>query len=192
MLSLFLGLETFLWADVVTSGSDYAHVIGQRPDFLIAGQFSAWGRETGYGEEYKTRDAGQDPMLTEGSCFELLYDNDYDEFSPISADVRDKLMNLDGVEPEASYIMEGAYLYPLISKKGIRPLEKNYPHEDTADADGHEMIESWSPDVVQILKEEEIRSLKKYVDEKDLAVDMDSFENGTGVLILHDHALSPA
>ena len=192
VLSLFLGLETFLWADVVTSGSDYAYVIGQRPDFLIAGQFSAWGRENGYGEEYKTRDAGQDPMLTEGSCFELLYDNDYDEFSPISADVRDELIDLDGVEPEASYIMEGAYLYPLISKKGIRPLEKNYPHEDAVDADGHEMIESWSPDVVQILKEEEIRSLKKYVDEKDLAVDMDSFENGTGVLILHDHALSPA
>ena len=190
MLSLFLGLETFLWADVVTSGSDYAHVIGQRPDFLIAGQFSAWGRENGYGEEYKTRDAGQDPMLTEGSCFELLYDNDYDEFSPISADVRDELTDLDGVKTEESYIMEGAYLYPVISKKGIRPLEKNFSHEDAED--GHEMIESWSPDVVQILKEEEIRSLKKYVDEKDLAVDMDSFENGTGVLILHDHALSPA
>ena len=31
VLSLFLGLETFLWADVVTSGSDYAYVIGQRP-----------------------------------------------------------------------------------------------------------------------------------------------------------------
>lgn len=189
VLSLFLGLETFLWADVVTSGSDYTHVIGQRPDFLIAGQFSAWGRESGYGEEYKTRDAGQDPMMTEGSCFELLYDNDYDEFSPISADVRDELMDLDGVKPEASYIMEGAYLYPLISKKGIQPLEKNISHED---ADDYDMIEAWSQNVVQILKEEEIRSLKKYVDEKDLAVDMDSFENGTGVLILHDHVLSPA
>ena len=189
VLSLFLGLETFLWADVVTSGSDYAHVIEQRPDFLIAGKFSAWGHENGYGEEYKTRDAGQDPMLTEGSCFELLYDNDYDEFSPISADVRDELTDLDGVKTEESYIMEGAYLYPVISRKGIRPLEKNFSHEDAAD--DHEMIESWSPDVVQILKEEEIRSLKKYVDEKDLAVDMDSFENGTGVLILHDHVLSP-
>ena len=37
VLSLFLGLETFLWAVVITSGSDYAHVIEQRPDFLIAG-----------------------------------------------------------------------------------------------------------------------------------------------------------
>ena len=81
-------------------------------------------------------------------------------------------MDLDGVEPEESYIMEGAYLYPVISRKGIRPLEKNFSHEDAAD--DHEMIESWAPDVVQILKEEEIRSLKKYVDEKDLAVDMDS------------------
>ena len=80
VLSLFLGLETFLWAVVITSGSDYSHVIEQRPDFLIAGQFSAYAREEGYGEEYKTQDAGQDPMLTEGSCFELLYDNDYDEY----------------------------------------------------------------------------------------------------------------
>lgn len=190
VLSLFLGLETFLWAVVITSGSDYAHVIEQRPDFLIAGQFSGYGRGHGYGEEYKTRDAGQDPMLTEGSGLELLWDNDYDEFSPISADVRDELMDLDGVKPEESYIMEGAYLYPVISRKGIRPLEKNFSHEDAAD--DHEMIESWAPDVVQILKEEEIRSLKKYVDEKDLAVDMDSFENGTGVLLLHDHVLSPA
>ena len=189
VLSLFLGLETFLWAVVITSGSDYAHVIEQRPDFLIAGQFGGYGREHGYGEEYKTRDAGQDPMLTEGSCFELLYDNDYDEFSPISVDVRDELMSLDGVKPEESYIMEGAYLYTVISRKGIRPLEKNISHED---ADDHEMIETWAPDVVQILKEEEIRSLKKFVDKNDLAVDMDSLENGTGVLLLHDHVLSPA
>ena len=190
VLSLFLGLETFLWAVVITSGSDYVHVIEQCPDFLIAGQFGGYGREHGYGEEYKTRDAGQDPMLTEGSGFDLLYDNDYDEFSPISADVRDELMSLDGVKPEESYIMEGAYLYPVISRKGIQPLEKNFSHEDAAD--DHEMIESWAPDVVQILKEEEIRFLKKYVDEKGLAVDMDSFENGTGVLLLHDHVLSPA
>ena len=189
VLSLFLGLETFLWAVVITSGSDYAHVIEQRPDFLIAGQFSAYARGEGYGEEYKTRDAGQDPMLTEGNSIQLLYDNDYDEFSPISANVRDELMDLDGVKPEESYIMEGAYLYTVISRKGIQPLEKNFSHED---ADDNEMIEAWAPDVVQILNKEEIGSLKKYVDEKDLAVDMDSLENGTGVLILHDHALSPA
>lgn len=54
------------------------------------------------------------------------------------------------------------------------------------------MIEGWDQDVVQILKEDEIESLKKYVETNSLPVDMDSLENGTGVLILHDHALSAA
>ena len=188
VLSLFLGLEAFLGAVVITAGSDYVHVIQQRPDFLIAGQFSTCGREQGYGEEYQTRDAGQDPMLTEGDCFDLLYDNDYDEFSPISPEVRKELMEIDGVDSDKSYIMEGAYLYTVISKKGIRPLEQVFLAEDAED----EMIEGWDQDVVQILKEDEIKSLEKYVETNSLPGDMDSLENGTGVLILHDHALSAA
>ena len=188
VLSLFLGLEAFLGAVVITAGSDYVYVIQQRPDFLIAGQFSTCGREQGYGEEYQTRDAGQDPMLTEGDCFDLLYDNDYDEFSPISPEVRKELMEIDGVDSDKSYIMEGAYLYTVISKKGIRPLEQVFLAEDAED----EMIEGWDQDVVQILKEDEIESLKKYVETNSLPVDMDSLENGTGVLLLHDHALSAA
>ncbi len=188
VLSLFLGLEAFLGAVVITAGSDYVYVIQQRPDFLIAGQFSTCGREQGYGEEYQTRDAGQDPMLTEGDCFDLLYDNDYDEFSPISPEVRKELMEIDGVDSDKSYIMEGAYLYTVISKKGIRPLEQVFLAEDAED----EMIEGWDQDVVQILKEDEIKSLKKYVETNSLPVDMDSLENGTGVLLLHDHALSAA
>ena len=188
VFSLFLGLEAFLGAVVITAGSDYVHVIEQRPDFLIAGQFSTCGREQGYGEEYQTRDAGQDPMLTEGDCFDLLYDNDYDEFSPISPEVRKELMEIDGVDSDKSYIMEGAYLYTVISKKGIRPLEQVFLAEDAED----EMIEGWDQDVVQILKEDEIKSLKKYVETNRLPVDMDSLENGTGVLLLHDHALSAA
>ena len=188
VLSLFLGLEAFLGVVVITAGSDYVHVVEQRPDFLIAGRFSTSGREQGYGEEYQMRDAGQDPMLTEGDCFELLYDNDYDEFSPISLEVRKELMEIDGVDTDKSYIMEGAYLYTVISKKGIRPLDQVFLAEDAED----EMIEGWDQDVVQILKEDEIESLKKYVETNSLPVDMDSLENGTGVLILHDHALSAA
>ena len=189
VLSLFLGLETFLGVVVITAGSDYVHVIEQRPDFLIAGQFSNSGRERGYGEEYQMRDAEQDPMLTEGDCFDLLYDNDYDEFSPISSEARKQLMEIDGVDPDKSYIMEGAYLYTVISKKGIAPLEQEFPAEDTK---GDEMIEGWDQDVIQILKEDEIASLKKYVESNRLPVDMDPLENGTGVLLLHDHALSAA
>ena len=74
-------------------------------------------------------------------------------------------MDLDGVRPEESY--HGGRL-PLSGdfQKRIRPLEKNFSYEDAVDADDNEMIESWEPDVVQILNEEEIGSLKTYVDEK--------------------------
>lgn len=190
VLSLFLGMTAFLGMVVITSGSDYVHALRDRPDFLIAGQFGKFGREQGYGEEYKLRDGGEDPMRTDGSNFELLYDNEYDEFSPISSTVRRELLELDGVEKEKTYIMEGAYLYSQISEKGIRPLESGfYPEEENTS--GSEMVKGWSQDVVQILKEDEIRALKEYVGEKGLSVDMASLEDGTGVVILHDHALSP-
>ena len=122
VLSLFLGAEAFLGAVVITDGSDYVHVIEQRPDFLIAGQFGNPGQESGYGREYQSRDAGEDPMLTEGDNIFLLYDNDYDGFSPISGEVREQLLGLDGVEREQSYIMEGAYMNAVMSRIGIRPL----------------------------------------------------------------------
>ena len=95
VFSLFLGLEAFLGTIVITKGSDYSHVIESRPDFLIAGEFSDWGQEEGYGNEYETRDAGEDPLETEGDNFVLLYGNRYDEFSPISREARERLLSLE-------------------------------------------------------------------------------------------------
>lgn len=185
-LSLFLGMEALLGAAVISDGSDYANAIGERPDFLIAGQFSRWGREEGHGMEYQSRDVGEDPLVTEGSTFELLYDNAYDEFSPISAEVRERLLDISGIDRNASLVTEGAYLYPVISRKGVRPLtDDGYENPP-----GSGMIEAWSADVVQILTEEELRELEAYVQKEDLSVDMEAVKEGTGVLILHDHALS--
>ena len=95
-------------------------------------------------------------------------------------------MGIDGLNLEESYIMEGAYLDTVISRKGIKPLNES----SAGDKEDQEMLEGWSEDVVQILGDDEIELLTKYVNDKDLAVDMESFASGTGVLILHDHALS--
>ena len=51
-------------------------------------------------------------------------------------------MEIDGVDTDKSYIMEGAYLYTVISKKGICPLEQETLAEDAED---DEMIEGWDP-----------------------------------------------
>lgn len=201
VLSLTLAVITFFSVMRIADKKDYTHVIEERPDYLIAGQFSQWGQQEGYGKEYQTRKAGEDPMKTQGDNFSLLYDNEYDEYAPISGEVRDELLDIDGVEK--SYIMEGAYLYSVLSRKGIRPLvtenvvtekileAENVESEVSMDyGDGTSMVEGSEPDTVQILKDCEIEQLKKYVDDKHLQVDMQSLENGTGVLIIHDHMLS--
>ena len=110
---------------VIITGSDYANIINQRPDFLIAGEFSEFAKKEGSGTEYQTQSPDQDPMKSEGDNFELLYDNEYGEFSPISEKVRNRLWNLDGVKKKKSYITEGAYMLSSISRDGLRPLEKD-------------------------------------------------------------------
>lgn len=188
VISLFLGVEMLLASVVITEGGDYTHVIEKRPDFLIAGMFSDWGMEQGYGKEYQSQDAGYDPMETEGDNFELLYGNEYEEFSPVSSEVRDRLLELDGVNREDSYVMEGAYLMTTISGKGIRPLEENGQlSKEKEDS----MLEGFTEDTVQILTDEEMEKLARYVKEKNLPVDIESLKEGDGVVILHDHQLNP-
>lgn len=199
VISMFLGIEMFLIVMVITTGSDYANIINQRPDFLIAGEFSEFAQKEGSGTEYQTQSPDQDPLKSEGDNFELLYDNDYDEFSPISEKLRNRLWNLDGVKKKKSYITEGAYMLSSISRDGLRPLEKDtylgknveYAEESSTDYEsGAKMIEGLDADTVQIVSENEIKALETYVEKNKLKVDMDSLENGTGVMIIHDHKLS--
>lgn len=199
VISMFLGIEMFLIVMVITTGSDYANTINQRPDFLIAGEFSEFAQKEGSGTEYQTQSPDQDPLKSEGDNFELLYDNEYDEFSPISEKVRNRLWNLDGVKKKKSYITEGAYMLSSISRDGLRPLEKDtylgknveYAEESSTDYEsGAKMIEGLDADTVQIVSENELKALKTYVEKNKLKVDMDSLENGTGVMIIHDHKLS--
>ena len=199
VISLFLGIEMFLIVMVITDGSDYANIINQRADFLIAGAFSEYAQKEGSGLEYQTQTPDKDPLKSQGDNFELLYDNDYDEFSPISEKVRKRLWNLDGVKKKESYITEGAYMLSSISRDGLRPLEKDtylgtnveYAEESSIDYEsGAKMIEGLDADTVQIVSENELKALKTYVEKNELKVDMDSLENGTGVMIIHDHKLS--
>ena len=95
--------------------------------------------------------------------------------------------------------MEGAYMVSTVSRKGLMPfLDKNDSFNEKAQvkegvgySDEYSMIEGGLEDVVQILSDDEISSLRRYVDNNNLPVDMDSLEDGTGVMILHDHQLSP-
>ena len=185
-LSIFLGVLSFILMNVLTNGCDYKHLLEKRPDFLLAGEFSEFGKSLGYGEEYKTREIDVDPLLTQGDGVELLYDNDYDEFSPISQELEKKLHKIDGIDWEKSNLIEGAYVDTVISKKGIRPYD-----EGLSNLTDDNMVEGFSWDTVQVIDENQILSLKKYVQDNQLNIDVKSLEEGNGVLIIHDHMLTP-
>lgn len=185
-LSIFLGVLSFVLMNVLTNGCDYKHLLEKRPDFLLAGEFSEFGKSQGCGEEYKTREIDVDPLLTQGDGVELLYDNDYDEFSPISQELEKKLHKIDGIDWENSNLIEGAYVTTVMSKKGIRPYD-----EGLSDLTDDNMVEGFSWDTVQVLNENQILSLKKYVQDNQLNIDVKSLEEGNGVLIIHDHMLTP-
>ena len=185
-ISIFLGVLFFILMNVLTNGCDYKHLLEKRPDFLLAGEFSEFGKSQGCGEEYKTREIDVDPLLTQGDGVELLYDNDYDEFSPISQELEKKLYEIDGIDWEKSNLIEGAYVDTVISKKGIRPYD-----EGLSNLTSENMVEGFSWDTVQVIDENQILSLKKYVQDNQLNIDMESLEEGNGVLIIHDHMLTP-
>ena len=116
VISLFLGVEMLLASVVITEGGDYTHVIEKRPDFLIAGMFSDWGMEQGYGKEYQSRDAGYDPMETEGDNFELLYGNEYEDepYDRASADALHDVFPYDygrhgRADDHSAYYQDGCY-----------------------------------------------------------------------------------
>lgn len=185
-LSIFLGVLSFILMNVLTNGCDYKYLLEKRPDFLLAGEFSEFGKSQGCGKEYKTREIDVDPLLTQGDGVELLYDNDYDEFAPISQELEKKLHKIDGIDWENSNLIEGAYVTTVISKKGIRPYD-----EGLSNLTDDNMVEGFSWDTVQVIDENQILSLKKYVQDNQLNIDMESLEEGNGVLIIHDHMLTP-
>ena len=192
VLSLFLGVIAFFGAVLITEKTDYTHVIERHPDFLIAGEMSRFGKEEGYWKEYTFRDAKEEPLKTESSGITLLDDNYYDEFSPISPEVKERLLGLDGMRRETLRVAEGAYMFSTIARQATWPFDEAPEWAEFIDeVDGFPMIESGDADVIQILNDEEMDALRQYVKERGLAVDMDSLENGTGVAILHDFGLSP-
>ena len=185
-ISIFLGVLSFILMNVLTNGCDYKHLLEKRPDFLMAGEFSEFWKSQGCGEEYKTREIDVDPLLTQGDGVELLYDNDYDEFSPISRELVKKLHKIDGIDWEKSNLIEGAYVTTVMSKKGIRPYDE-WLSKLTSD----NMVEEFPWDTVQVIDEAQILLLKKYVQDNQLNIDVKSLEEGNGVLIIHDHMLTP-
>lgn len=160
---------------------------GQFCKLLNPGKVDEWDNELNLVENLSV-DKIQSEIyeLLYRSDVELLYDNDYDEFSPISQELEKKIHKIDGIDWENSNLIEGAYVTTVISRKGIRPYD-----EGLSNLTNDNMVEGFSWDTVQILNDNQILSLEKYVQDNQLNIDLKSLEEGNGVLIIHDHMLTP-
>lgn len=169
-LSLFLGITVALVTAVMGSGLDEANEIQARPDFALASSISA-------------------NEMSETNVDWSLYN--HDEFSPISTELVNSIENMNGVNKETIKCTEGAYfqvrdygmaLYPFGSSAN---LDENTYNE-------YKGTGIWASGVtVQLVDEDYLDSLEKFVKRHSLKIDMELLRGGEGVLMIHDHRLSP-
>lgn len=192
VLSVSLGMETLLCAVVITSGSDISNRYTSRADFIIAGEFCEDAKDAG-GFSFRPQEEQTDPFQTDGEAWDFMWNSYNDSFSPIPDSVKEKILALDGVKWKQTVLVKGAYMIPVMSKKGWSPFaNSDYLISDGTDRTGQaEMLESGLAETVRILTQKEIAALKTYAAQKNLHLDLESVENGTGVLFLHEHCLTP-
>lgn len=171
VLSLFLGMTTALGSVVLTRGTDRTNAIEQKPDFSIGGNYIE---------------------MTE----DVIYN---DEYTPIRREIRDQILSIKGVKTDTVQVVRGAYVLVDNSEEFLRPLEEALGPDTsgkeieifTNALDNPKAPAYAETATVQIVDDAYIEKLKHYVEENHLTADVESLKNGTGVVMLHYHLLSP-
>ncbi len=192
ILSISIGMEVLLCAVVIIGGSDISNRYTSRADFIIAGDFCEDAKKAG-GFTFQPQEEQTDPFHTDGEAWDFMWNSYNDSFSPIPDSVKEEILSLDGVNWKQTVLAKGAYMIPVMSKKGWSPFaNSDYLIPDGTNRTGQtEMLESGLAETIRILTQEELTALKKYASQKHLHLDLESVENGTGVLFLHEHCLTP-
>lgn len=165
VLSLVLGVCVALSAAVITRGLDKTNEIAGRADFRI--------RANGILEVSK-----------EGKWIHM-----YDEFSPFSESVKEKILSIRGLKEERT-IIKGIYMEIAYGEKTLKPLTDAELDKPMSDEE-HAQYTFPIANLIRVVDEEYVEELEDYVREKGLKTDISLFKSGEGVLLLHDHALSP-
>lgn len=165
--SLFLGITVALGAMVIAAGTDYTNSINTRKDFKVSGLTNM--KASGYF----------------ATVADNLYQYQYDEFSPMDADLVSKIESMNGVQKDTIEKVQGAYL-TIQGGKTQPALTPKLEADDMLDYSDYAMTAT-----VQIVTDSYIEELRTFAKKKGLKVDIDALEDGNGTLLLHEHNLSP-
>ncbi|MDO4322888.1 MAG: FtsX-like permease family protein [Lachnospiraceae bacterium] len=157
MGSLLIGCMTALGAAVIMTGTDITNRIEQNPDFRVG-------------------------ILTGIFRFpEMVPDQINDETPVLSADMKNTICEMHGVDKKTIKTAEGSYAVIDFSKnKALFPRKQSLENTDTGIAFA----------TLQIVDESFVNELEHYVVSNDLAVDLERFAAGNSCILLHHNELS--
>lgn len=161
MISLFLGCQVALLCVFILNGTDTMNELMQKPDFRIGTQKEAV-------DLYLSPERRVQPLDTDGS--EALFDETF--LNQIT-----ELLELERTSVREVYGCYGSY---ESKAEFMRPLEM------AAYGTGN----SNTFVTIQVIDEQYLEQLGNYVKANNLNIDMDSLQDGSGILIAHPHTLS--
>lgn len=167
VISLSLGVCVALGAVVITKGMDKTNEIAKTPDFSIRGN-------------------GILVVSEEGDWPHL-----YEEFSPISEGLKEKILSLHGRKQEKTTILQGFYMENMYGDAALKPLTDSELDRPMSEEE-HAQYTFTITNLIRVVDDDYVQKLQDYVQKNNLKTDMDLFVSGDGILLLHDHALSPA
>ena len=160
VISLVIGIEVFLLAIVISHGLDQTNKIMQNPDFVVG----------------VTKEAVEYYLgLNEGNRLEELQGH-----SLLPDDIILEIIQKIGLEDSHISRCAGGFGVFSYKSEAIKPR-----------------IDSWQYDsdintelTIQVVSDEWLKRLEKYVDKKDLNINVNALINGNGFVLLHGHELS--
>lgn len=158
--SLFLGFELTLLSAVINNGMDQTHKIEQNPDFEIGITKDAVGKLL-YQNNGKS--------ISELQGYELLPDGLIEDICRAADIGKSELL-----------LCKGSYGIFDYNSKAIQPRIYSY-HNDS------DIVTELT---LQVVPEEWNKALEQYVIKEKKKIDMESFFNGSGFILLHSHELT--
>lgn len=160
IVSLFIGIEVFLLAVVISNGLDQTHKICRKPDFEIG--------VTKEAVEYYLR-------LNEGNSLENLKGHHL-----VSENLMTEIMNVAGINSDSIKKCIGSFGTFSHNSEAMQPRIASWKQDS-------EIITGLT---LQVVSDEWIDALESYVNKKNYPTDIETLRDGKGFLLLHHHELS--
>lgn len=188
IFTLSLGCETALCAVMIVSGIDVMHLLKQNPDFKVEIAKEALNEYPYVALKTVLEDVNEEtiydrPVLSDELMIEIAQIAQIDEKQIHKTG--GYFVGIDDVKESSYFTLPSGEQQKEREASAFKPIHRSeYKIWDGSRA-GYYGI-----GIVQVLDENELQELEKYIENHNLSLDIDRFQNGEGTVIVHEHVLS--